>query len=218
MKIIYTADYLYPEIIGGGELNDYELCIQLERLLPNSTIEKIKCSEINMEFLQKNKDSKFIISNFTTLSKNMMSEIISNFEYIIYEHDHKYLPHRNPGLYKDFLAPKTDIINFEFYKNAKMIFCQSSFHKDITYKNLGLNNIHNNSGNLWSRSHFLLMEKFGKAKKKDVYSIMGSRTYHKNTMETIRYCEAKKYDYEVIESNQPEYFLQKLAKNKKFIC
>jgi hypothetical protein len=217
MKIIYVADYLYPEIIGGGELNDYELCFQLERILPNSTIEKINCNKIDIDFLNKNKDSKFIISNFTTLSKNVMNEITHKFEYVIYEHDHKYLPHRNPGLYKDFIAPKNDIINFEFYKNAKMIFCQSSFHKEITYKNLGLENIHNNSGNLWSNSQFRFIEMFAKNEKKDRYSIMGSRTYHKNTLETIRYCEVKQYSYEVIESDKPEIFLQKLSKNKKFI-
>ena len=41
-------------------------------------------------------------------------DFLAKLNYIIYEHDHKYLPTRNPSDYKDFLAPK---------KNQASIYC-----------------------------------------------------------------------------------------------
>ena len=38
-EIVYIADSMYPEFIGGGELNDYELC---EILKNNVNVQKIK--------------------------------------------------------------------------------------------------------------------------------------------------------------------------------
>jgi hypothetical protein len=217
MKIIYTADFIYPEVVGGGELNDDVLCSQLNILLPDISIEKINCYKIDIEFLRKNKDAKFIISNFISLDNNIKNEITNNFEYVIYEHDHKYLQHRNPGIYKDFLAPKNDIINFEFYKNAKQIFCQSSFHKKITKNNLGLENIYNNSGNLWDIKTLEKISELSNQNKIDRYSIMYSNTPHKNTESAIKYCKLKGYDFEIIESAVYEDFLVKLSRNKKLI-
>ena len=217
MKIIYAADFIYPEIVGGGELNDDVLCSQLNILLPDVSIEKINCYKIDIEFLRKNKDAKLIISNFISLDNNIKNEITNNFEYVIYEHDHKYLQHRNPGIYKDFLAPKDDIINFEFYKNAKQIFCQSSFHKTITKNNLELENIYNNSGNLWDIKTLEKISELSKQKKIDRYSIMHSNTPHKNTESAIKYCKLKGYDFEIIESAVYEDFLVKLSRNKKLI-
>ena len=35
-------------------------------------------------------------------------------EYLIYEHDHKYLSSRNPADFDNFQAPKEEIINYDF--------------------------------------------------------------------------------------------------------
>ena len=77
----------------------------------------------------------FIISNFVSLSEDVKKKIqIYGERYVILEHDHKYLISRNPGLYNDYLAPKSQIINYNFYKNARRIITQSSFHKNIVNK------------------------------------------------------------------------------------
>ena len=85
--------------------------------------------------------------------------MINNKKYIIYEHDHKYLKTRDPANYPNYKAPESDIINIDFYKSAKKVLCQSSFHKSIIEKNTQLNNVQNLSGNLWSDYSLQIMEK-----------------------------------------------------------
>ena len=214
-KIIYVSDYFLSDIIGGGELNDHELCSLL--IENGATINKVRSNLLNLEFLKNNKDSFFIISNFVNLNTDMIKFISSNLRYIIYEHDHKYLRSRNPAIYKNYLAPKTEIINFDFYKNAVSVFCQSSFHKKIIYKNLNIENLHNVSGNLWSEDSINKMRKMNKQKKNDRFSILKSNTKHKNTWETVSYCKNKQYDYDLISSSDYGHFLFLLGSNSKFI-
>ena len=214
-KIIYVSDYFLSDIIGGGELNDHELCFLL--IENGATVNKVRSNLLNLEFLENNKDSFFIISNFVNLSTNLINFISSNLKYMIYEHDHKYLRSRNPAIYKSYLAPKTEIINFDFYKNAASVFCQSSFHKKIIYKNLNIENLHNVSGNLWSEDSINKMRKMNKQQKKDRFSILKSNTKHKNTWETVSYCKNKQYDYDLISSSDYGHFLFLLGSNSKFI-
>jgi hypothetical protein len=109
------------------------------------------------------------------------------------------------------------IINQEFYKKAKVVFCQSSFHESIIKKNLNLDNLHNVSGNLWSTGSLKTMRILSKKQKKDCFSVMNSLIDHKNTREACFYCEKKGYKYELISSGDYQEFLGLLSSNKKFI-
>lgn len=199
------------EILGGGELNDEELCNQISS---KYNIQKIKCMKATLGDID---NKKIIVSNFITLNKKLKDFITKNLNYVIYEHDHKYVKNRNPGVYKDFIIPKSEIVNYEFYKNAKAIFCQSSFHKNIVHKNLHLNNIINLSGNIWSSNKLDLIFSLSNEKKADKFSILKSSNWHKNTQDTVFYCNKKSYDYELIEPNNYTSFLTSLSKNTKFI-
>lgn len=210
-SIIYLSDFMSDEILGGGELNDEELCNQISL---THDIQKIKCSNVTLEDV---KDKKLIVSNFVTLNEHLKNFITNNLDYVIYEHDHKYVKNRNPGAYKDFVAPKSEIVNYEFYKKAKAIFCQSSFHKNIVYKNLSLNNIINLSGNIWSSNKLDLIFSLSNEQKTDKFSILKSNNWHKNTQDTVFYCNKKSYDYELIEPNNYSNFLTSLSRNTKFI-
>ena len=207
-KILYLSDYTSNQVLGGGELNDHELC----KMLVN--IEKKQCSKVTKQDL---KGKKIIVSNFVTMPAQIKKHIADNSEYIIYEHDHKYLKNRNPGIYPNFLAPKTEIVNYNFYKNAKTVFCQSSFHEKIVKKNLKLNNTENLSGNLWSDENLSFIGKLNATKKLEKYSILDSLNWHKNTSETKFYCDKKNFKYELIKSNDHSTFLKKLSRNKYFI-
>ena len=149
MKIIFIADFFIDQVLGGGELNNEEA---MSLLKENNEIEvsKLQSHKVSLQFLQDNKDCKYIIANFVNLSPNVKQFIEVNCDYIIYEHDHKYLANRNPAIYKNFEAPEKAIVNYSFYKNALAVFCQSVFHESIIKKNLQLENIVNLGGNLWS--------------------------------------------------------------------
>lgn len=214
-KILYVSDFFLGDLIGGGELNDDVLCKQL--LKDGHILKKIRSHELTYQSLSKHRDWFFVISNFINLHKQCKQYLIENCKYIIYEHDHKYLISRNPGLYNDYLAPKSQIINYNFYKNARRVITQSSFHKNIVNKNLNLDNVVNISGNLWSLKDLDLLRKMSKTKKNEKYAILNSTTLHKNTKDAIKYCRAKNIDYNLISSGNYQEFLSKLGQNKKFI-
>ena len=213
IEICYISDLLLTDLVGGGELNDHELCVLLKKkgfLITKKRSHEIKLKNINVSCF-------YIISNFMRLNKEAKDYLKNNCSYIIYEHDHKYLKSRNPAFYKDYKAPKSDIINIEFYKNAKKVFCQSSFHKSIMENNTGLVNLHNVSGNLWSDDSLSIIRILSGKEKRDRYSILNSSTQHKNTRETVLYCDKKDYKYDLISSQEYQRFLSLMANNDKFI-
>jgi hypothetical protein len=128
---VYISDYFADEILGGGELNDKELLLILSN--HGHKIIKYKSIAVTANIIEQHKDACFIVSNFVFLSPDVVS-LLYKTNYVVYEHDHKYVTTRNPALYKDFLCPKHLIINYELYKNAKVVFCQSEIHKKIILK------------------------------------------------------------------------------------
>ena len=215
-KIVFIADFFVEDgLLGGGELNNDEFC----NLVTKTTIPlvKIKCSQVTEQFLYDNRSSNFIVSNFVQLNPRFRDLLSEHCNYVIYEHDHKYLKTRNPADYKDYIAPKDQIINYDFYKNAKAVFCQSEFHKQIVEKNLSLDNIVSLGGNLWSDESLNLLEKLADKPKEDKFSIMQSDNWHKNTADAVKFCNVKGFDFELIPSCSNKEFLNRLTNNEKFV-
>lgn len=210
---VYISDYFADEILGGGELNDKELLLILESR--GHKVKKYKSISITQAEIEKHKDACFIISNFVFLSPLVMQSLYDK-NYIVYEHDHKYVTTRNPALYKDFLCPKQFIVNFDLYKNAKAVFCQSQLHKQIITKNLELNNIISVGGNLWSIEDLEYMKNILLKEKQDSCSILDSSTLHKNTAGAVEYCNKNKLQYTLIKSANYYEFLRLLGSNKQF--
>ena len=157
-RIIVIADFFTEHVLGGGELNNEEL---IKMFCNEGEVYKIQSHNVTKNYLNSNKNAFFIISNFVNLSFECR-EILTKLEYIIYEHDHKYLKSRNPATYKNFKAPPSEIVNYRFYKEANAVLCQSEFHKKIAQKNLNIKNIINLGGNLWSLESLELMRRLNK--------------------------------------------------------
>ena len=213
--ICFVSDFFANQVNGGGELNNEILINLLSEKGHNVT--KIKSHTVNLNFLKQNKDKKLIIANFVNMHSDCREYIQSNCDYVIYEHDHKYLINRNPAEYENYLASADQIINKEFYSNSKFVFCQSRFHADIVEKNLQIDNIVNLSGNLWSIDALDMMRELSKREKKDKCSIMDSNIQHKNTSGAINYCVNKGYQFELILPCAPKEFLSRISKNDKFV-
>jgi hypothetical protein len=214
MNIVFIADFFMTQVLGGGEINDEELALLLTS--KGFSVVKKNSHNVSVGFIRDNKDCYFIVSNFINLGINEKKELM-NCRYVIYEHDHKYLKNRNPGVYENFIAPKTEVVNFDFYKNAKMILTQSAFHENIIHSNLKLRNIANLSGNLWPLRSIDLMKKFAKSEKNNYCAIMKSGIPHKNQLEAIKYCELKKKEYRLIYSNSYTDFLSQLGRSNQFV-
>lgn len=214
MKIVFIADFFVDQVLGGGELNNEELL----KILEDSSHQVIKINShlVNSQFIKKHHDAKFIIANFINLHPECLDLMLKR-DYTIYEHDHKYLTTRDPAYFDNFIAPPEAIINRKFYKNAKAVFCQSQFHLDIIKKNLGIDNLINLSGNLWSTESIELIEQCAAAPKGDTCAVMDSPIAHKNTRDAVLYCEYKKMPYNLISSTKYSDFLSQMSRNGTFV-
>jgi len=180
-------------------------------------VKKINSSLVDRQFIDENIDKFFIIANFCFLNHDCLNKIKESCSYVIYEHDHKYLKSRNPGIFDNFIAPPSELINVNFYNKAKAVFVQSQLHENIVYKNTNLKNLVNLSGNLWSEEVLNLIEEISFLKKENFYAIMDSSIPHKNTIDSIRYCEYKNLDFKLIKNSSYVSFLKQLGINKKLV-
>lgn len=212
--IVFIADAFEEDIAGGGEINNSEVIQQLEAR--GYKVYCIHSHKVTPKFVKNNKHSFFILGNFVLMSPPSMREV-TNTDYLIYEHDHKYLKSRNPAIYADYLAPKQEVINLELYRQAKAVLCQSKFHKDIVFKNTGLNNLISLGGNLWSNESLEHMSNLSRTQKCDRYSILDSGIRHKGTREACMFCQHKGYEFELVKDRDYFTFLSKLGANSNFV-
>ena len=111
MKICFVSDFFKDEYHGGAEAYDDEI-INLLKKNGHDVIKKKSNLITNKECECEN----LIFSNFVNLTEEIKNKVIKLKNYIIIEHDHKYIKSRDPANYEFFLAPIEDIINLEFYK------------------------------------------------------------------------------------------------------
>ena len=212
--IAFVADYFADEIPGGGEVNNDEL---IKLLSADYTVMKVKSRNLDPAAIQNELVDFYIISNFLELSYQSYTFLTERANYIIYEHDHKYVRNRNPAQYENFEVPESELVNQKFYQNAKAILCQSDFHANIVRKNLGLDTIKSLGGNLWSSDSLELMSSLTKQEKLDMCAIMQSDNWHKNTIGAVRYCKVKNLPHALIPPSDYHDFLSQLGTYKRLV-
>jgi hypothetical protein len=214
-SIHFVADIFAEQHLGGGELSNQELINLLTKKGRN--VIQVLSSQVSLDYLTQKKEDKFIVGNFLALSPDCKKYLIDNCDYIIYEHDHKYLSSRDPSVYDNFEAPENEIVNKEFYSAAKVVICQSELHKNVAQKNLKLENIISVGGNLWDDKTLDLLRKMSKKDKQEKYSIWDSTNPIKNTPLTIAYCVRQGIPYDLVGHLPYRGFLEKITENDTFI-
>ena len=214
MKFVFIADFFVDQVLGGGEINNEEFINILRE--KGHEIHAVNSQLVTLRLLSEYKDYNFIVANFVRLSEETKRYLLDK-KYVIYEHDHKYLTTRNPSDFENYLAPKEAIINYDFYKSAISVFCQTSFHKNIVEKNLNLDNIVSLGGNLWPTEYLDSLEEMSKVEKTDTCAIINSPVPHKNTSEAVLYCNAMNIDYKLIDFKDPIGFLKELGTHKALV-
>ena len=228
MKYTFISDQFCEDgFSGGGEKCNQELINIL--ISQGHSVQNIYPFFCSPDFINSCNADFFILGNFLTLPKESLEEL-SKHKYFIYEHDHKYLATRDPSVFKNYIAPKSSIINYDFYKNAYKILCQSSLHKKIIELNLGLNNI-DTCVNFWSENDLLNLEKFHKNDKKYEACFADHIYPQKNSIESESFCINNNYNYikipyqtphkdfcEIVSSSETFIFFPKVLETLSRVC
>lgn len=212
MKFAIISDFFtFDGINGGGEKSNDVLAFLLreaghEVILVNSHL--VKKENIKSHI-------KYIVCNFLNL-KNDVREKLQRFRnYIIYEHDQKWLATRDPSKFKNFEVPKNQLRNMRFFECALSVVCQSNIHAGVIEKNTGLENLYNLGGNLWSKEELDYINKIRipKEEKERKYTIYNSSNPIKGKGDALKYCILKNLDYELVGGLTSLEFYDKLNQN-----
>ena len=213
-KVIFVADFFIDQHVGGAEINDNTLIQWL--IFEDLFYERKNCKEVDKDYILENRDKVFIIGNFSTLPK--LSHIaFSLVDYIIYEHDYKFLASRNPVHYENFKAPLEEIIHSNFYKKAKAVICLSKMHMEIFAKNLELNNLKNLHCSLFDDKKIDLLLELSKTAKSKEYAIIDSDDPRKNRSKSIAWCRSKGIKFDLISHQDNAEFLKILSQYKNLV-
>jgi len=213
VEYIIISDFFLEEFVGGAALNDEEVFKIFQEKEEN--IRKIRSEDVSLEFLKKNENAFYIISNFLHISPESI-EKLKSLKYLIYAHDYKFVKHMNPAGYENFKVPKDQLIYVEFHQKAQAIICQSRLQEKIYHDNLEDINTINFSGNLWSEDTLSLLEALSAKEKKPLVSVVKSRWPQKGVPEAITFCMDENYDYDLVYDEDYYRFLWKLSENQAF--
>lgn len=213
-RVCFISDFFSDEVPGGAELVDSVLCDYLK--LKGLDVVKLKSFESD-----KIKDSLvgnpyYIISNFTRMNEEIKN-ILKNYNYCIFEHDHKYLTTRDPSVFENYQAPDHAIINRDFYAGAKKVFCQSKKHKDVVEGNLKLNNIVNLGCSLWSEQELNSLEEALSVQKTSKTAVLQSNNEIKGQRESVEYCKKNNIEFDLLPGLPYSEFVSKLSEYDKLV-
>jgi hypothetical protein len=215
-KILFIADVYVNELPGGAELVNDELISLLE--IGGFEVVKAIAREITPDVLNFYRDTPIILGSFVSMREDTKNELASGkYKYVIYEHDHKYLPLRNPALFQNFEAPKNGIVNRALYENARMVACQTAMHEDIINRNLKLSNTNNLSSSLWGNNFLDAVLDIPVDKPRKFAAVIASTNPVKNQAGAEGFCKQKNYDYEVISEPTPIELAKRLSQFDKLV-
>lgn len=214
MSCLFLSDLYSDQINGGAENNDAVLIQHLRDKgveLECRSTQDITPAEIG-------KFSCTILSNFILLSEEAKAYLTNNCQYIIYEHDHKYVVNRDPSKFVEFKAPETHIVNRDLYTNASQVVVLSEVCKSVLEKNLGIENVHSIGTSLWSTKKFKFLKHLAKAttKTKDL-AILNSANPTKGMIAAVNFCNTKGLSPDLISSGDQYEFLETLSHYKTLL-
>jgi len=214
-NILLISDLRYSEINNGGaESNNHEL---IKILAPHHKVGFITTFDFNKNFNSLQNIDLFILSNFYFISDEA-KQFLYNKKYIITEHDYKFLQSRNPCIYQNFEAPKTDLIHQELYQKSIFTLVQSDFQKQIFQKNLSDVTIVNFSGNLWPVETLDLIEALSYKPKNGKTCILSSDDYGiKGVDRSIDFCNKTFLKYDLIPKLSHHEFLKFISDYSTYV-
>ena len=214
MNVLFLADFYHTELNGGAENNDAVLIDYLRSRQVDVCCEET--GKVTIEMMDQY--NVLIISNFVHLAPAVKSYITASCSYIIYEHDHKYVRTRDPSKFTNFCIPEDQVINREFYANAKKVVVLSNICKEVIEKNLKIDNVHNIGTSLWSEEKLEFIKELSRTSEKTKgMALLNSTNETKGTNAALRFCQQKGLTPDLIGSPDQYEFLTILSQYESLL-
>jgi hypothetical protein len=218
MALLYLADHLANDMQGGAEQNDAALLDLLSEAQP---VQTLRCRSVTGETIQawlQRSQNHLLLGNCTQLDTGSKEELKRHHKrYCIIEHDHHYLANRNPSIYPDGIAPKSERNNQTLFKNARAVFCQSSLHEECVRKNTDNISTINLTTNFWPASWLQTMRLLRSQKKENIYAVPISKAQIKNSSGALQWCKEQGLKANPIPSLPYPLFLMTLSRCKGLV-
>lgn len=196
-KIVFIDDF--PDGFGGSEFVNNTFCKMFN-------ISKIVAANSIFEF---NPETLYAVGNISTMTKSQIDNLSKHPNYVILEHDYKFINTRHPWRYEDSVVPSNLVINTSLYANAKAIFTQTDDHTEVFRKNQIEGNFISLKSSLWSEDELSELTTFYKKypKKISEFCVLKSNNWIKNTKGALEFCRQSKLNYNLISStsNRKEF-------------
>ncbi len=201
----YLADHDLYDYPGGAEKVDYNIYSQL----PNSQFWKI--STKGQPPIEPN--VTYILGNATFLNDQTKDLLIQHKNYIIFEHDYKIHPTRQPHRYYGHVFPKEELINLDLYANARAVFLQTNNHLEGFQANGIKANFINLSTSIWSNDELDTLARESTPCKADYrFCIIGNKTADKGSDIAIKFCQDNNLDFLILPTVSLHLFYAMMAK------
>jgi len=215
MKVLFLADFFSEQLQGGGESNDENLIHYLASEgipVTKQNTQGAKVSDIKLY-------DKIIVGNFVLLSEECKDALVHAGNYIIYEHDHKYVATRDPSKFPNFKIPSSQIVNKRFYESAECVIVLSKICEKILKQSIPACNVHNIGCSLWSEERLDFIESLldQEKKPKDKFMIVDSPNPVKGTAAAIKYCSHQNIPYDLVKPCAAEELLEKISSYKGLV-
>lgn len=200
MSIILVSDYDHIEYPGGAHYVNHNI------------VKKLGISFVKTKDLEVNQSNRYIIANAVFISNENKEKLMNYKNYSIMEHDYKIHSSRQPHFFSNHVFPKDELINLDFFKNAKAVFLQSKDHLDCYLKNKIDAHFINLSTSIWSDQELDLLESLSSSEcKVKKFAIIEYEGPHKGIENAISWCNSFHIDFELIPKLPLLDFYKKLS-------
>lgn len=217
-RFVFVCDLFHDQYIGGAELTTAALMQNREK-----EIQKVNCQLVDSHFISSNKNKRWIIGNFASLTDKAKYEILkNNIQYWIIEYDYKYCIHRNPSLHilreGKCECEKTERIKLLnlFFHGAQQVFYMSEIQKQIYSEKMKRLDNGVVLSSVFKKEKLEYIDNLNK-EKNEKWLIYKTDNYLKGTENSIKYAIDNALEYQTFSNLAHEELIRLLAKSKGLI-
>ena len=204
--VVFVSDFFLGEYNGGAEMVDNTIAKSLN-------IKHIRTRDVS----NVDPNKTYLLSNTYHL-KPYIKAIFKIYEnYLVFEHDYKIHPSRQPNLFKDNIIPPGERVNYDYYKHARIVFLQTEDHKECFVANEVPGSFEVLHTSIWSKDELDLLEKFSSKEKSYKAAVVSNPHPAKGTPEAVEYCAKNSIEYDLIPPMPKDQFYDTLAGYSKLI-